>query len=166
LVFVEEFYMMSRMNAWGFYITWNKLSFDGDSEFGTVISIIGVLANIYSLATAINDLLNPGNVIDKIKQALAGYGVESWLFPMLDQYFGIIVAAITLFNAFRAASNIIGEIIKAVIDVILAIFNPSIEENLNVLNKTMVISWATVRYQACWIPWFGDSWGASISVYA
>ncbi|MCL1945439.1 MAG: hypothetical protein FWF56_06540, partial [Firmicutes bacterium] len=154
-----------RMNAWGFYITWNKLSFDGDSEFGMVVSIIGIIGNFYSIASAIEDLVNPGNIIKKIKQSVAGYDIASWLIPMLDQYFGIISTALAVFVAFRTSTSILGAIIDAVIDIILAIFNPSFEENAHVLQETFIKPWVTVHYQACWIPWFGDSWGASISVW-
>ncbi|MCL1944897.1 MAG: hypothetical protein FWF56_03710 [Firmicutes bacterium] len=40
-----------------------------------------------------------------------------------------------------------------------------IYENANVLGETLHKSYVKVHYQACWIPWFGDSWGASINVY-
>jgi len=165
LVFVEEFYMMSRMNAWGFYITWNKLSFDGDSEFGMVVSIIGIIANVYSLSSAIQDLADPAGALKKIKAVLSAYDIATWIIPMLDDYFAIIFAAISVFVICLTASSVIGAIIKSVIEIILAIFNPNINDNAKVLEITMSKPWATVHYQACWIPWFGDSWGASIDAW-
>ncbi|MDR1138265.1 MAG: hypothetical protein LBK70_00080 [Clostridiales bacterium] len=106
--------------------------------------------------------VSPQGKLERLKRALELAGVST---NFIDTNNGLISWIITLLQVVVgvATSTGVGAILLKVLDLVIAVFAPSAEDNVYILYNVFLYG-SNVLYKACWIPWFGDKWGASIRV--
>ena len=152
--------------AWGFQISWNKLSVNFDKDFAKMFAFGCLAANV---TLNINSVKSLANYIGKdgfvsailvdaftylpadIGSGIVSYFTNSTVLGYLCDIFPIMVGCLT-------SSSIAG----IVLSIIMPILLPSIVDCVIVLYNACRYN-KGVNLKICWIPWFGDKWGLSLS---
>ena len=164
LVVIGDDDFLQQWSAWGFKLSWNKVTVNMDKDYAILFSSICLVVNVVTISYNIKNLAK--NISDKNGMKDVLYAALNVLPSDISRYivaFFTNDAIATLLETLCAAVQLLisSNPIVTVLSIVLSYIVPGLVDSVVVLynacryNKGMYVKF-------CWLPWFGDHWGLTI----
>lgn len=152
--------------VWNFVPRWNKFTFNGDSDVAIAVSIVTLALRTifygYDFKSSVKRLAEEGDAVlvsifrecfAILPSDIAGGIVGLFSDPVIS----ILANSFSILITMLENSSLLGKIFSLLISIVL----PSIVDGVVVLYNACKYG-RGIEIKACWFPWKGDKYGASI----